>query len=291
MTRNTKKDGAHAWTFTARFRRGAYGWKSSKLAVGRVREAVKEIRGVARRDALRGAEGAVRFLERVSPALEHVDSSSGAISNAVNRAIDELASIIADAPAEACRGPGTPDSGVDALCEEILLDAGRVEEAYARHGLWANRRNTYLATFRAVAKKYPHKKPGELLADLVETTPGEEGKWFATAKEAELYDEAIALARQSPCDPRTLSRAARDLAQERPPFALEAGLLALRWLAAGYGYEVTSVDVIEAYERTMGAAKRAGSAEAVRRRIDELLSDEATDDFLVRVHGARLGAS
>ena len=31
------------------------------------------------------AEGAVLFLEKVAPALEHVDSSSGAIGSAVNR--------------------------------------------------------------------------------------------------------------------------------------------------------------------------------------------------------------
>ncbi len=37
------------------------------------------------------------FLERVSPALEQVDSSSGAIGTAVNRAIDQLVSIIARA--------------------------------------------------------------------------------------------------------------------------------------------------------------------------------------------------
>ena len=41
-------------------------------------------------------------------------------------------------------------------------------------------------------------------------TPGEEGKWFAAAKDAGLYDEAIALARRTPTDPRTLARAARD---------------------------------------------------------------------------------
>ena len=40
------------------------------------------------------------FLERISPALEHVDSSSGAIGTAVNHAIEELVDVIAKAPAE-----------------------------------------------------------------------------------------------------------------------------------------------------------------------------------------------
>src|SRR6266852_4299971 len=36
--------------------------------------------------------------------------------------------------------------------------------------------------------------------------PGDEDKWFAAAKEAGLYDEALALASASACDPRTLTR-------------------------------------------------------------------------------------
>jgi hypothetical protein len=39
---------------------------------------------LARRDSVLGAEGAVLFLERVSPALQNVDGSSGAIGHAVN---------------------------------------------------------------------------------------------------------------------------------------------------------------------------------------------------------------
>ena len=43
--------------------------------------------------------------------------------------------------------------------------------------------------------------------------------------------------------PKTLTRAARDFADERPEFAVEAGLAALRWLVEGYGYEITGADV------------------------------------------------
>jgi hypothetical protein len=91
---------AHRWTFTSRFRRNAFGWKSQP-AIQRVRQAVSEIKKVARRDPILGAEGAVLFLERVSPALEPVDSSSGAIGAAVNHAIEELVAVIATAPANA----------------------------------------------------------------------------------------------------------------------------------------------------------------------------------------------
>jgi len=86
------------WEFAPRFRRNSFGWKSQP-AIARVKEAVAEIKKAARRDPILGAEGAVLFLVKVSPALEHVDSSSGAIGTAVNNAIDALAPIIANAPA------------------------------------------------------------------------------------------------------------------------------------------------------------------------------------------------
>jgi hypothetical protein len=68
----------HKWIFTARFRRNAFGWKSQP-AIKRVREAVSEIQKSARKDPLLAAEGAVLLLEKLSPVLEQVDSSSGAI--------------------------------------------------------------------------------------------------------------------------------------------------------------------------------------------------------------------
>lgn len=91
---------SHKWEFKARFRRHAFGWKSQP-AIQRVKQAVAEIRKVARTHVVLAADGAVSFLERVSPALEHVDSSSGAIGTAVNNAIATLVPIIAAAPADA----------------------------------------------------------------------------------------------------------------------------------------------------------------------------------------------
>ena len=71
-----------------------------------------------------------------------------------------------------------------------------IDEAYERYGVCANQGGTYLATFRAVARKYPHKAAGEILADLVKTTPGNGGKWFAAAKDAGLYADALSLAKE-----------------------------------------------------------------------------------------------
>ena len=89
---------AHSWTFRSRFRASAFGWRSD-LPIKRIKEAVAEIKKAARKDKVLGAEGGVIFLEKVSGALEHVDSSSGAIGTAVNRAIETLVPIVAQAPA------------------------------------------------------------------------------------------------------------------------------------------------------------------------------------------------
>ena len=69
---------------------------------------------------------------------------------------------------------------------------------------------------------------------------------------------AIELARRSPTDPRTLTRAARDFASKRPEFAIEAGLTALHWMARGHGYELTGFDVHAAFDAVMQAALGAG---------------------------------
>jgi hypothetical protein len=403
------KNTAHQWQFKSRFRRHAFGWRSQP-AIKRVREAVSEIRKVARSNKVLAAEGAVIFLEKVSPALENVDSSSGAIGTAVNKAIVELVEIIASAPADrktrekwleriweayqddeipyiemvsdywgelcaskeiasqwadrlldACRIAWSSDRrlrcffngttnclsallfaerhqelldllemephqmwhyrryGVKALaalgkkveairyaeerpslndspiaiarvCEEILLSLGLVDEAYQRYGLLANKAGTYLAWLRSVAKKYPNRSPAVILQDLVALTPGEEGKWFAAAKDARLFDEAIALANRSPCSPQTLTRAARDFAMKNPFFAIEAGMAALRWLVEGYGYEVTNLDVSTAYSFTMKAAENAGIAAETHQRIRTMVAAETLGErFVTRILRQRLG--
>jgi hypothetical protein len=53
----------HRWAFTSRFRRHAFGWRSQP-AILRVREAVAEIKNVARADAVLAADGAVVLIGR-----------------------------------------------------------------------------------------------------------------------------------------------------------------------------------------------------------------------------------
>jgi hypothetical protein len=98
------------------------------VAVPAVREALKEIKSVARTDPAVAAEGAVRFLERVSPALEHVDSSSGAMGTAVYQAVSVLAEIIGDAPLETSQRARLLDRSWEALQDDRMgyLDASKI---------------------------------------------------------------------------------------------------------------------------------------------------------------------
>ena len=396
------KPNKHKWVFPARFRTGAYSWKASRLACQRLREAVSEIKKVAKKDLVLGAEGAIRLMEKLWPALEHIDTSSGALGSAVYKALDALIPIIVKAPAddktrgkwlarlwqameddgvdylgpvgdrwgeicgsanvagrradelmptvrscwtnpnpgayfhgttaclscllvasryqellellelnrysmwhyrrygveallamgkkadavqyaEASRGLNQSDSVIDQACEEILISSGLHEEAYRRYGLSAAAGNSYIARFRAVAKRYPEKDKSQILADLIATTPGEEGKWFATAKEIKLFDLALELASRSPCDPKTLTRAARDYLESEPAFALGCAMIALRWLSEGWGYEVTSIDVVEAYDRAMAAAATLNNVDEVTDKIRQLIeSNESASTLFVR---------
>ncbi len=66
---------------------------------------------------------------------------------------------------------------------------------------------------------------------------------------------ALKLAHQSPCEPKTLNRAAGDYLGENPKFALGVAIASLHWIIGGWGYEITGSDVYSAYEYAMKAAE------------------------------------
>ena len=80
----------HRWAFKARFRARTYGWHGSAIATKRLKEAVREVNSVAKSDPVLAAEGCVSLMERLWPALEGIDTSSGALGGAVHRTLDEL---------------------------------------------------------------------------------------------------------------------------------------------------------------------------------------------------------
>lgn len=393
------------WAFKPRLRVRAFGWNGSRLACSRLKEAVVEIKKVARVDSVAAGEGVVCLMERIWPAFEHIDSSSGALGGAVNWTQAELLPILIGAPAdrktrdqwldrlwqaiqddgvdylsmvedrwgelcgsreaasfwadellellrtawsdprpasyvsgtclclsslvaagrtrellevlalegfpfwphrkfgvqalvaeghidealayaEASRGLNQPDGAIDAACESILLAAGRADEAYEKYALTANVSSTGLATFRAIARKYPGRDPKRILLDLAASS-ADSGHWFAAAKDAGFLDLAWKFARTGRTDPRTLSRASRDLLDSDAPFCKEVGLLAIQRILQGYGYEITAVDVIDAYNHLMAAAQK---LEIVAQTRDDVLaiatkakqSGAAFSDLLIR---------
>jgi len=90
-----------------------------------------------------------------------------------------------------------------------------------------------------------------------------------------------------------LTRAARDYLDSEPAFALGSALAALRWLSEGWGYEVTSVDVVEAYDRVMDAAARLNMVDNVNEQIRQLVetSDSASVQFVRKAVQGRMRAS
>jgi len=385
----------HAWAFRTRFRRAAFGWNGSKLAIERIHEALAEIRAALKRDPTDAAEGAVLFLEKLSPALCQVDSSTGALGNATYAAVQELAPIISTAPVDTatrkkwldrlfeaiqyddppyiehlgdqwgdlCATPELASAWADQLlpalrnvlrerkrgiyayfsgttlcysalfsagrhdellellaldpkpiwpylvwgarvlaargqvddaiayvreragsttsqetiacfAEEALLKAGRRAEAFDQYALLANHANSNLSTFRALAKKYPELAPDKLVDHLIGSTPGEPGKWFATAKTLKQFDRATQLAWASPCDPKTLTRAARDHLVKQPAFAMQCALAALHWMSMGHGYELTGFDAHEAHRLAIEAAGNAQRSAHAQATIEQVLAPD-----------------
>jgi hypothetical protein len=397
------KSKPHKWAFTSRFRTNAYGWKASRLACQRIKEAVSEIKKTARKDPLLGAEGSIRLMEKLWPALQHVDSSSGALGTALFNAMEMLVDIVIKAPAgkktrikwlerlwnafnedgagfleqlgerwgevcgsaeiaskwaddllptvrrcweetkqglfsyfngtsaclscllasnryqglldllelsphvywherrygvqalikmgkkgeaikyaKASRGLNDSQIMIDRTCEEIFLSSGLYAEAYKQYALTSNTGMSNLATFRNIAKKYPMKNKVEILEDLIKSTPGNEGKWFATAKTLGLLPLALELAYKSPCEPKTLNRAAKDYLHTNPDFALGVAMASLHWLADGWGYEITGADVYSAYNYAMKAAEALNVADQVRVDIKEIVSNDKSPGMFVK---------
>jgi hypothetical protein len=57
-------------------------------------------------------------------------------------------------------------------------------------------------------------------------------------------------------------------------------MAALRWLSEGWGYEVTSVDVVEAYDRAMDAASRLNKIDDVTGQILQLVESNESASML-----------
>ena len=377
------------WQFKTKFRANAYGWRGSKLAITRLKEAVTEIRTAAKSDPVAAGDGCVALMERLWPALQHIDTSSGALGTAVYKALEDLIPLLIAAPAdrdtrakwlerlfdavqkdgveyldpvaehwgEIARYPDRvnqyadlllerireawadrqrynhvagskiclsclleagryeelrellalrryrfwsdnryeaeallrqglwqeaiayaeasrsktngafSDHAIDRYCENILIQQGHRDEAYGRYGLALALATTNLATYRALTRRYPERDHRQMLIDLIETR-GNKGKWFAAAKDAGMLDIAISCAAAPDADPSTLVRAARDFASKRPEFAMAVGVLAIKSLVSGGGYEPLLSDAANAVRHIMTAAASIGVTDWAIQQID-----------------------
>jgi hypothetical protein len=160
---------------------------------------------------------------------------------------------------------GTPS--IDHVLIEFNLAPAPTQLTYGRDAFEALRKGTYIGWHKAVTEKFPEKDPVKILEDLIATTPGEEGKWFATAKDLGMLELAIRLANKSLCDPRTLSRASHDYLDKNPRFAMEAGRAALHWYLQGYGFDVTASDVRSALDATLRASRQLGETARIKAEL------------------------
>ena len=131
------------WLFKNKFRARVYGWRGSKPAISRLREAASEIRSVAKSDPVAAGEGVVSLMERIWPAFQDIDTSSGALGTAVARTLNELIPILADAPAD----HATRSKWLQRLFEAVQNDGveylGPVEERWGEIAHYPDLINEY----------------------------------------------------------------------------------------------------------------------------------------------------
>jgi len=396
----TQKTNKHTWEFKKYLRTGAYGWKGTAFASKRIKAAVREIKSAAKKDSALASEGALLFIEKCWKAIEHIDSSSGAIGNIVNNAIIEMVEVIAKAklsskdrlklieriweswqeegygyydmlsefwpllcvepdimnywadyflpvvknvfsstvpgsyfkgsePCLACLyevgrfdeiaeilqskdkpmfyyqkymikvvvATGDIEKALEMvdeylydtyspyqavyLGEEILLNAGRIEEAYKRYALMMPFQTTGLATLSAIRKKYPKISPQRILNDLLNADTGNERRYFAAARKIGMIELALDIAEKYDVEPKTITTACKDYLEKDPDLSLKFGLMALQQYAGGYGYEPEYADVKKCYTLVCSAAEKAGKMDAILRKVQELANNDKSMRKLV----------
>ena len=120
----------HKWRFKAHFRSGAYGWKGTSLASKRMKEAVSEIKKVARTDSALAGEGAIELMCRLYPACEHIDGSSGSLGTALNRTVAALAPIVAAADWDMNTRGRLLEDLYEAVCNDGWSILSQVEDCW-----------------------------------------------------------------------------------------------------------------------------------------------------------------
>ena len=220
---------SHKWAFRHSMRAGALGWRGSAKAVERLRSARTEIRAVHRADPVAAAEGVVALAERIWPAFEHVDTSSGALGGAVRRTLDDLVPILIAAPADERTRAQWLDRLREAVAEDGVDYLAPISECFgeiAAHpaliNLHADRDLDLVRATWSDHARFTHVATATLtLSCLLEAGRHDELLALLAMKKTRLwFDEkfaAEALLRQGR-DDAALARAAALMQEDRQPY-------------------------------------------------------------------------
>jgi hypothetical protein len=165
--------------------------------------------------------------------------------------------------------------------EEILLNAGRTEEAYERYAFLRPFRMTGLATLSALRKRYPDISPERILNDLIDADPGNERRYFAAARKIGMVSLALEIAEKHNVEPKTLTTACKDYLEKDVELSLRFGCMALQRYADGYGYEPELPDIRRCYEFVCMAAERAGKRDEINRKLQQMAMNDKSKRKMV----------
>lgn len=132
-----------SWRFKTTLRSRAYGWRGSALAITRLKEAVSEIKAASKSDPVAGGEGAVALMERLWPAFQGIDTSSGALGAAIARSFDALLPILTTAPASYAVRHGWLERLFTAVQDDGVQYLTPVEERWGEIAQYPDLLNAY----------------------------------------------------------------------------------------------------------------------------------------------------
>jgi hypothetical protein len=153
--------GLYRWAFKSRFRAHAYSWRGSALASKRLKEAVGEIKAVAKSDRKLAGEGIVSLIERLWPALEDIDTSSGVLGRVVHHTLDDVIPILISAPVDV----ETRSAWLERLFQAVMDDG--VQYLAPVEDRWGE-----IAVYPELMKEYAERLCGMIRRVWVDEPPG-----------------------------------------------------------------------------------------------------------------------
>jgi len=185
----------------------------------------------------------------------------------------------------------TNQLSIDLFCEGVLINSGRIDDAYYLYAIKANQGNTYLSWFNSIKKKYSTiKTEKQILSDLIDSGVADQGKWFATANKIKCFDLALELIKDSLTDPRTLNRAAITHLHNNPIYSFDVAWRSLNLIIDGFGYDITTSDLHNAIKVIEQSSKLLNKWAEVKEKLFQIAQNNASSDYaqIITVHASKL---